>query len=119
MANSTSIWLPDRQERKHRRYCLEYPVRMKFEDGGSAGELETISQNVSIGGFLVRSASVIPLHTPITFLISVHAEHGVRPIHLVGEGKIVRVERNEGDATFSIAVQCKVPVTQLEQHLSQ
>ncbi len=114
MVKYTSRWLSDFQRRKYLRFNLAYPVRMKFEGGGSVEEFETISKNVSIGGFLVRSVSPIPLHTPISFIISFHGEQAVRPIHLVGEGNIVRVERNDHDAAFSIAVHCKTPVTQLE-----
>src|SRR5271169_4605480 len=105
MAKHSSVSLLDWQRRKYRRFSLEYPVRLTFDGSGPGGELETISKNASIGGFLVRSASAISLHTPITFIISVHGQQGVRPIHLVGEGKIVRVVRSEGDATFFIAVQ--------------
>ena len=119
MAKHSSVSLLTWQRRKYRRFNLEYPVRMTFDGSGGGGELETISKNVNIGGFLVRSATAIPLHTPITFIMTVHAEQGVRPIHLVGKGKIVRVERNEDDSTYCIAVQCKMPLTQLEEHLPQ
>ena len=104
-------------KRKYPRFNLEYPIHLKIVGDGFAGELETISKNLSIGGFLMRSASAIPLHTPITFIISVHGQQGVRPIHLAGQGTIVRVETNDNDATFLLAVQCEMPMAQLEQHL--
>src|SRR5208283_2524128 len=106
--------VPDWEGRKHRRFNLECPVRMKFQSGGSAVEVETTSENVSIGGLLVRSPSAIPQHTPVTFIISIQPEQAVHPVYLVGEGEIVRVE-SEADATFAIAVQCETPIHQLEE----
>ena len=98
----------------YRRFPLEYSVPMKFQCGGSAVKVEAISQNVSIGGLLVRSASMIPLHTTVTFAMHAQGEKVIRPICLVGEGKIVRVEKSATDAIFAIAVQCNTPVTHSE-----
>ena len=109
--------LGDRHERKHRRFHLECPVRVKFQAANSATEVETISQNVSIGGLLVKSAAMIPEHTPVTFVIIVQGEQAVHPIYLAGEGKIVRVENGQDDAMFAIAVECRAPIIQLEEHL--
>jgi len=107
----------NRQERKHRRFHLECPVCVTFQAAGSVSELETISQNVSIGGLLVKSAAMIPEHTPVTFIISVQGEQAVHPICLVGEGKIVRVESSQDDAMFAIAVECRAPIIQLGDYL--
>ena len=107
----------NRRERKYRRFRLECPIRLKFRAANRATEVETISRNLSIGGLLVNSAAMIPEHTPVTFIISVLGEQAVRPICLAGEGKIVRVEHSQVDATFAIAVECKTPIMQLEEHL--
>ena len=53
----------------------------------------------------------------MTFIMSIQGEQAVRPIRLVGEGEIVRVERNAANATFSIAIKCKDPVSQLDSYL--
>jgi len=107
----------NRQERKYRRFHLECPVCVTFQAAGSVSELETISQNVSIGGLLVKSAALIPEHTPVTFIINVQGELAVHPICLVGEGEIVRVE-SRGEA-FAVAIKCEVPLTQLEHRLAE
>ena len=60
---------------------------------------------------------MIPEHTPVTFIINVHGEQAVHPICLVGEGKIVHVEGSQDDAMFAIAVECRVPIIQLEDYL--
>jgi len=105
----------DQQERKYRRFHLGYPVRLKWNPGGAVVEVETISQNVSIGGLLVSSTALIPERTPVAFIISVMVDKAARTIHLTGEGNIVRVEN--GTSTFRLAVECKMGITQLEDYL--
>jgi hypothetical protein len=96
---------------------LEYPVRVKFHSGETVAEVAATSRNVSVGGLLLSVASPIPQHTPVTFIMRVHGEQMVRPIHLAGEGEVVRVEEREADGAFAIAVQCKTPITQLQEFL--
>jgi len=107
----------NRQERKYRRFHLECPVCVRFQAANSPTEVETISKNVSIGGLLVRSAAMIPAHTPVTFIINVQGEQSVHPIYLAGEGKIVRV--NDNGAGFMMAVECKTPMIQLGDYLPE
>ena len=107
----------NQQERKYRRFHLECPVRVKFQDANSAAEVETISQNVSICGVLVKSAAMIPEHTRVTFIISLQGELAGHPIYLAGEGEIVRVESS--GASFAVAIKCEVPLTQLEHRLAE
>jgi len=107
----------NQEERKHRRFQLEVPVCLTFQAGNSAVEIETISQNISIGGLLVKSAVMIPVHTPVTFIMSVQVEEAVHPIYLAAEGKVVRAEKSRYAATFVIAVECRATIMQLEEHL--
>ena len=111
------LHLRDWKGRKYRRFNLEFPVTLKVQSGTPGAEIEAISKNVSVGGLLLRSAQPIPTHSQVTFILSVHGEHAVRPIHLVGEGEIVRVEDEGSGPTFTIAVKCKTPVAQLENYL--
>lgn len=106
----------NQQERKHHRFHLECPVRVRFQAGNSAIEIETISQDVSISGLLVKSAAMIPVHTPVTFIMSVQGEQAVHPIYLMGEGTVVRAE-NDRHAMFAIALECRAPIIQLEEYL--
>jgi hypothetical protein len=105
-----------RRERRNRRFLLDCPVYIKYQAGNVAAEIQAISQNVSIGGFLAKSATMIPEHTPVTFVISMQGEVAVQPIYLSGEGSVVRVEKTTGAAMFAIAVECKVPLTLLEEY---
>src|SRR5208337_5097488 len=53
----------NQQEREPRRFRLEFPVCVKFQAANCATEVEAISQNMSIGGLLVKSPSLIPEHS--------------------------------------------------------
>ncbi len=103
--------------RRYRRFNLEFPVQMQVQSHALVTEIEAVSKNVSVGGLLVRSVLMIPQNTAVSFVLSVHGERAVRPIHLMGEGEIVRVESEEAGATFVMAIKCKAPVTQLEEYL--
>ena len=109
--------LSDLRGRSSRRFELEFPVRLKFQVGSTSSEIETVSKNVSIGGLLVRSAVATPEQIPVTFILTVHGKQALRPVHLMGDGRIVRVECNEAEGTFVIAVRCNVLMTQLEDYL--
>jgi hypothetical protein len=113
----SALRLSDWKGRKYRRFNLEFPVLIKIQSDSEATEVEAVSENVSVGGLLVRSTLMIPCNTPVSFILSVHGEHAVRPIHLMGEGDIVRAEGEEAAATFVLAIKCKAPVTQLEVYL--
>ena len=102
-------------ERQHRRFHLECPVSVKFQAAGCATEVGAISQNVSTGGLLVKSASLIPEHTRVTFIITVQGEWAGHPIYLAGEGEIVRVESS--GAAFAVAIKCETPIAQLDHCL--
>lgn len=106
----------DWQARTYRRFELAFPVRMNFQAGSNTAEIDGVSKNVSIGGLLVRSARPIPPQTPVTFVLSVHGKEGVRPLHLLGQGQIVRMEPDDQQG-FALAVRCNAPVTELEDYL--
>lgn len=113
----TSIRSSDWRGRRYRRFELEFPVQMKFQSTSGITELEGVSRNVSLGGLLVRSALSIPEHTAVTFVLSVHSKQAVRPVHLAGQGEIVRVENRDMGGGYAIALRCNVPLTHLEEYL--
>ena len=108
----------DWKARSYRRYDLEFPVLLRFQDGGVFAQCEGVSKNLSVGGLLVTSVVSLPLNTSVQFTLTMHGRNAVRPVHIVGEGEVVRVTASATDGAFLIAVQCKTPVTQLEKHLS-
>ena len=61
---------------------------------------------------------MIPLHTPVSFSISIRRGKEARCIHLAGEGKIVRLERAENNREVAIAVECDVRIAHLEESLT-
>jgi hypothetical protein len=104
--------------RRFRRFNIEYPVMVQYQIGGANAEVEAVTKNVSIGGILMSSAIVIPLHTPLSFRICIRKDEGARCIHLAGEGKVVRVERAGNKGEVAIAVECDVPISHLEENLT-
>jgi len=103
---------PYQPERRHRRFSLRYPVFVKFHCGASPKEMQAFSKNVSIGGLLLESPAAIPQDCAVTFILRVDGQHTSRPIQLGGEGKVVRVETENGK--FAVAVECYRPISELE-----
>jgi hypothetical protein len=115
-----ALWFPSeatggRRERKFCRFVLECPVSMKCQADDSTTEVQAIVRNVCIGGFSATIAAMIPQHTAVTFIISLKGEVSARPIYLTGKGEVVSVEKSRDDATFAIAVECRNPITPLEE----
>ena len=105
------------RERRYRRFNLQFPVRLSFPSRGTVRELATISKNVSIGGMLLRSHDSLPPHTQVSLTMDVQDPRIRRPIRLLGEGEVVRVEPLESGAGFAIAIECKRPLAEIENHL--
>ena len=103
--------------RAYRRFELQFPVRIKFGYADAPFEVEGVSKNVSIGGLLVRSTTSIPQHTPVSFIVSLHGTDAVRPVHVQGEGKVVRVRETAG--MYLLAIRCNEPVVHLESFLKE
>jgi hypothetical protein len=104
------------RERRYRRFNLKYPVHVKFHSGKLISELDAVSRNVSVGGMLLETATTIPEHSPVSFLMTVQRKPASRPIELTGEGEVVRVENR--DAGFAIALHCKKPIREIETYLA-
>src|SRR5438477_13148499 len=99
---------PDRPEqRKYRRFSVSYPVHVKFHFEDSVSELQAVTKDVSVGGLLIETASPIPQHCPVDFIMTLHGGPVIRPVQVVGEGDVVRVEPHGPGAGFAIAIKCK------------
>jgi hypothetical protein len=107
---------PSRQERRYRRFKLRYPVHLLFRSGEQISEVDAVSRDVSVGGLLLESPVLIPQRSLVNFIISLRART-LRPVELVGEGKVVRVESGESQTEFAVALECKRPITQIEPYL--
>lgn len=108
---------PYAEERRYRRFDLHFPVSLSYPQAGIVRELETISRNVSIGGLLVTASDQIPLRTPVNLTVNVVGSRFRHPVTLLGEGEVVRVESLGPGAGFAIAVECRDPITQMDDHL--
>jgi len=106
------------QERRYRRFSLQYPVRVKSQSADLMVEFEAVSRNISICGLLLETSSMIPQYTPVSFIVTVEASSLGRPIQFMGEGKVVRVDPKAAEEVFAIAVECKRPITQIDADLA-
>ena len=105
------------QKRKHRRFSLQYPVCLRLDSDHSIVELEAVSRNISIGGLLLETSSMIPQHTPLSFIVTVRGAQIVHPIQFAGQGKVVRVDEKTTQSCFAIAVECARPIAQINTQL--
>jgi PilZ domain len=96
-----------RVQRKHRRFPVSYPVHVKWLLEGSACEVHAVTKNVSVGGLLLDVALAIPQYCPVEFTMMLHGGHVTRPIPIMGEGHVVRVEPYGPGAGFAVAIKCK------------
>jgi hypothetical protein len=117
MPNPEDFDVSFRKERKHRRFPLQFPVALSFPSGGAVRELTGISKNVSVGGLLLRANDPVPVRTQVNLTMAVQDSRLRHPVRLLGKGEVVRVERLESGAGFAIAIECKRPLTEVENHL--
>jgi hypothetical protein len=100
-------------KRKFRRFNLEYVVSLRFPSGDVMAEAGAVTRNISLGGLLLESASVIHYGTPVEFAITMRGGLISRPVKLTGAGQVVRVQPGEAADKFAIAVACSQPITEL------
>jgi hypothetical protein len=105
------------QERKYRRFSLQYPVQLRVHSADLMLEFEAVSRNISICGLLLEASSLIPQNTPVSFIVTVKRGELGRPIQLVGDGRVVRVDPKEAEDVFAIAVECQRPIAQVDAYL--
>jgi hypothetical protein len=106
---------PDR--RKYRRFLVSCPVHVKFHCEHSLYELQAVTRNVSIDGFLIETASPIPQHCSVDFVMTLQGGLVILPLQVAGRGKVMRIEPHGPSAGFAIAVKCKRTITQVQHHL--
>jgi hypothetical protein len=80
-----------RQERKFRRFNLEWLVHVRFPSGDAIAELDAVTRNISNCGLLLESASLIPYRRSVEFTITVPAVSTSRPAKITGAGEVVRI----------------------------
>ena len=116
MNASTKAVLSSSYERRYRRFKLRYPVHLLMDSGEVRSELDTTSQNVSTGGLLLESPSLVSEDTNVSFVISLTGRK-LRPIQLAGEGTVVRVEAGDPGTVMLIAIEFKTPLVRIEPYL--
>lgn len=90
-------------------------MHLLFRSAELTSAVEAVSRNVCIGGLLVECPVRIPEHSLVNFVINVQTPT-FRPVELLGEGKVVRVEETGVPREFGVALECKKPITQIEAY---
>jgi PilZ domain len=118
MLDSATLSVPSPQyERRFQRFTIQCEVRLKFRTDNDLKEIAATSRDVSVGGFLLSATSELPLHTEVTFFITIRSSGLVRPVHLTGTGRVVRVYPDASGTSYAIAVECTTPIIQMEHYL--
>jgi hypothetical protein len=88
--------------RRERRLPLREPAVVRLCDE-NLREVSTVTENVSTGGVLLRSASLIPggSKVEVTILLPTGAQ-------IKGTGEVVRAEQKPAGGQVLIAVKCDV-----------
>lgn len=105
------------KERRHRRFHLQLPVRLRVPSRGTDREVEATSENVSTCSLLLQAHDSVPLHAQVNLTMTVRGEWACRPILLLGQGEVVRVEPLGSGAGFAIAIACDRPLIEMENDL--
>ena len=85
-----------KERRTERRYYFRQPAFVKFQ-GGNESEIETVTENLSTHGLLLRSKASIALGSKVKVSLRFPPIQGV--------GDVLRVQPSAG--TFLIAVGCQ------------
>lgn len=90
-------------ERRTLRYPLHLPVSVKMADR----EIQARSENISLRGILLSSASVIPEGSDVELAVGVAhlPEHGML---LTAKGRVLRL-RLKDSGNFAVAIECDRP----------
>ena len=106
------------QQRRHRRFDLQFPVCLTFPSQGAVRKLQTVSENVSIGGLLLKGDLAVPPRTQVSLVMEVKGPGSQRPVRLVAKGEVVRLEALGAGGGFAIAVACQQPITEMKGRLA-
>jgi hypothetical protein len=106
------------QQRRHRRFDLQFPVCLSFPSQGAVRELQTVSENVSLGGLLLKADLAVQPRTPVSLVMEVKGPGSHRPVRLVARGEVVRVEALGAGGGFAIAVACQQPIIEMKGRLA-
>jgi PilZ domain len=103
--------------RKHRRFDLQFPVFLRFSAGEVAHQYEGMSENVSVGGLLIKTVHELPLRAKVKLTMELAGLKSLRAIRLSADGEVVRVEPSKFDGVYAIAIKCHGSIAAMRKHL--
>ncbi len=93
-----------RKGRTERRYFFKQPAFVRLQ-GGNGTEVETVTENVSAHGLLLRCKAPIALGSKVQVTLRFP-----RCLPLEGVGDVLRVVQPFAGGAFLIAVGCQTPL---------
>ena len=91
------------ERRSERRYPIQQPAFVRLQEG-SESEVETVVQNVSAHGLLLRCEALIPLRSKRQVTLRFP-----NALPLQATGEVLRVKQPPAGGAFLIAVRCEAP----------
>lgn len=92
----------------HPRRDIRYPLHMPVTLKVARKEMQARSENISLRGILLSSASLIPQGSAVEVAVGVAnlPDHGVQ---LSARGKVLRVQPEETSGNFAVAIEFERP----------
>jgi PilZ domain-containing protein len=94
----------EKERRTERRYYFQQPAFVRLQ-GGNGNEVETITENVSTHGLLLRCKAPIALGSKVHVTL-----RSSSCLPLEGVGDVLRVVQPFAGGAFLIAVGCQTPL---------
>ena len=106
-----------KERRKYRRYDLKYVAHVVVHSGNLVSHVDAVGRNASVGGCLLETRARILVRRPVSFIMTLKSGVTARSVELQGDGIVVRTEALS-NRRFLIAIECKRPISQLEEDFS-
>jgi hypothetical protein len=94
-----------KERRTERRYYFQQPAFLRFQRINGS-EVETVTDNVSTHGLLLRSEAQVALSSTVNVILGLPYGCSL----LEGAGLVCRVEKPSAGGPFLIAVRCEAPL---------
>lgn len=88
-------------------------MQLKFHANNLLVEAEAVTRNISMGGSLLDTATLIPEQTRVSFVLTLRGWPLIRPILVKGQARVVRIEPAKDASGFVMALQFVGPIIEI------
>ena len=100
------------ERRRHSRFLLTSSITLVLKQGTCSQPVDAVTENISLGGILVRVPCPLPEHAKVGFVVDVRGTFQQKGIRLKGTGRVVRLEPGRAPGEFLAAIKCSRPMYQ-------